>query len=73
MHVTTKGQVTIPIKLREKYGIHPHSEIEFIEEDGKIFIKIIKKSGKTKNEFYKFRGIATVKMTTEQIMTLTRS
>ncbi len=37
--VTEKGQVTIPIKLRRKFGIEAKSKVEIIEEDGKIVIK----------------------------------
>ena len=32
MRVTTKGQVTIPQHIREKLGIFPATEIEFVEE-----------------------------------------
>jgi AbrB family looped-hinge helix DNA binding protein len=32
MRVTTKGQVTIPQRIREKFGITPDSEVDFIEE-----------------------------------------
>ena len=37
--VTRKGQVTIPIKLRRKYGIDENSRVQIVEEDGKIVIK----------------------------------
>jgi AbrB family looped-hinge helix DNA binding protein len=37
--VTRKGQITIPIKLRRKFGIEEGSKIEVIEEEGKIVIK----------------------------------
>jgi len=37
--VTSKGQVTIPIKLRRKFGIEKKSKVEIVEEDGKIVIK----------------------------------
>ena len=37
--VTRKGQVTIPIKLRRKFGIEESSKVEIVEEDGKIVIK----------------------------------
>ena len=37
--VTAKGQVTIPIKLRRKFGIEKKSKVEIVEEDGKIVIK----------------------------------
>ena len=39
--VTPKGQVTIPVKLRRKYRIHPGSKVEITEEEGKITIKKI--------------------------------
>jgi AbrB family looped-hinge helix DNA binding protein len=37
--VTKKGQVTIPIRLRKKFGIDQGSKVEIVEEDGKIVIK----------------------------------
>lgn len=29
MRVTTKRQVTIPVEIREKAGLLPHTEVEF--------------------------------------------
>lgn len=37
--VTTKGQVTIPIELREKLGIKPGDRVGFIDEDGRIVLQ----------------------------------
>ena len=37
--VTRKGQITIPVKLRRKFGIEESSKVEVIEELGKIVIK----------------------------------
>lgn len=37
--VTRKGQITIPVKLRRKFGIEDSSKVEVIEEMGKIVIK----------------------------------
>jgi AbrB family looped-hinge helix DNA binding protein len=37
--VTRKGQVTIPVKLRRKFGIKESSKVTIAEEDGKIVIK----------------------------------
>ena len=72
MRVTTKGQITIPQHIREKLGITPASEIDFIEEKGRIYL--VKKKGEdmTTRKFRKMRGMATVKMTTDEIMELTR-
>lgn len=71
MKVTKKGQVTIPAKIREKLGIMPETEVDFVVEQDKVFLVKKKNGGKSKR-FRKFRGIATVKMTTEEIMALTR-
>ena len=71
MKVTTKGQVTIPRKIREKYDMSIHSEVDFVEEDGRVYL-VKKKSSPEKSRFGKFRGTATVKMTTDEIMALTR-
>ena len=38
MHVTEKGQVTIPKHIREAAGIAPGSEVSFSLEGGKIVI-----------------------------------
>jgi AbrB family looped-hinge helix DNA binding protein len=72
MRVTTKGQVTIPQHIREKLGIVPATNIEFVEEKGRVYI--VKKEGpeNRSHRFRKLRGVATVKMTTDEIMALTR-
>jgi AbrB family looped-hinge helix DNA binding protein len=71
MKVTSKGQVTIPSHIRRLLGIMSHSEVEFHEEDGRVYLR--KGKGKTRiKRFRNFRGIAKVKMTTNEIMALTR-
>lgn len=40
MRVTEKGQVTIPKEIRDHFGIHPGSEVEFIaSEKGPLLVK----------------------------------
>jgi AbrB family looped-hinge helix DNA binding protein len=71
MRVTTKGQVTISQEIREKMGISPGSEIDLIEQEGRVYI--VNKGGIPKGRrFRRLRGVATVRMTTDEIMTLTR-
>jgi len=72
MHVTTKGQVTIPQYIREKLGIAPATEIEFVEEKDRVYIIKKKGTGNRNSRFRKLRGVATVRMTTDEIMALTR-
>jgi AbrB family looped-hinge helix DNA binding protein len=73
MRVTTKGQVTIPQNIRDKLGITPATEVDFIEEEGRILLVKRKSEKAAKRKFAKLRGLATVKMTTDEIMALTRS
>jgi len=71
MRVTTKGQVTIPRDIREKLGIIPETDIDFKEDHGRFYI-IKTTKPKPSNKFNKFRGIASAKMTTDEILHLTR-
>ena len=43
--VTSKGQVTIPKKIREKLGVHPGEDVGF-EERGNVLVisKVVTKS-----------------------------
>ena len=73
MRVTTKGQVTIPQHIRERLGIGPHSEVDFREEDDRVYVEKVTESASPKtSRFRRYRGVATVKMTTDEIMALTR-
>jgi len=36
--VTTKGQVTIPKKIRDDLGIQPNDKLDFSQEAGKIIV-----------------------------------
>jgi AbrB family looped-hinge helix DNA binding protein len=69
MKITTKGQVTIPQELRRKYQIDSHAEVEFIEEDGKIVVRVVRKS---ESAFRKLIGRGDVRLSTKEILRLTR-
>jgi AbrB family looped-hinge helix DNA binding protein len=77
MRVTSKGQVTIPIALREKTGIMPNTEVEFALEGNTILLRkkprTKGKKGKTTPDWIRrMVGAATVKLTTDEIMKMTR-
>ncbi|MFH1760182.1 MAG: AbrB/MazE/SpoVT family DNA-binding domain-containing protein [bacterium] len=72
MKVTSKGQITIPLAIREMLGIVPNSEVSFIKQNGKVYLEKIK-SKNINQKYYKYRGVATVTMTTDEIMELTRN
>ncbi len=77
MRITSKGQVTIPIDIREKAGLRPGTEVEF-EYDGTTVRIVAAKEPKTRQtrgervvaHLKKFSG--SIQMTTEEIMALTR-
>jgi AbrB family looped-hinge helix DNA binding protein len=37
--VTSKGQVTIPRSIRQRAGIQPGTEVEFVEKRGEIVLR----------------------------------
>jgi AbrB family looped-hinge helix DNA binding protein len=75
MRITSKGQVTIPIEIRERVGLLPHTEVRF-EVDGDS-VRILRDTAvvhaRGERLLQRMRGRATSGMSTEQIMTLTRS
>jgi len=70
--VTSKGQVTIPKRVRDLLGIGPGSVIDFERApDGRVvLVKIGKKGGP--NRFARLRGHAGKGSRTAEIMALTR-
>ncbi len=73
MRITTKGQVTIPLEVRRKLGLLPHSEVEFVVEGNTVLLrKANGKESRGKRVVERMRGRATVRMTTDEIMALTR-
>lgn len=71
MKITSKGQVTIPQAIRQKHGLMPDTEVEFVESRGRVYLE---KAGNRRGRklIESMRGRASAKMSTDQIMTLTR-
>ncbi|MBF2014658.1 MAG: AbrB/MazE/SpoVT family DNA-binding domain-containing protein [Rivularia sp. T60_A2020_040] len=73
MKITSEGQVTIPLHIREKLGFVPNTDIEFeIVGDALYLKKAAIETNPGKKLIAAMQGKATVKMTTEEIMQLTR-
>lgn len=73
MRLTSKGQVTIPQKMREQMGLLPSTEVEFKMTKAGILIRKAKESKSFgKKLIQHMRGRSTAKMTTDEIMALTR-
>ena len=78
MRVTSKGQVTIPIAIREKAGIFPETEVEFGLRGDTVTIKKVAVKGRRLSRgeeiIARARGKGSVNrdLTTDQIMAITR-
>lgn len=73
MHITSKGQVTIPVEIREEMGLLPNTEVEFHVEKHRIYLKKIDtKSKRNKSIIKTMRGKGNVMMSTNEILKLTR-
>ena len=73
MRITSKGQVTIPIEVREKAGLLPYTEVEFTVTGNTVVLKKVGSPSRRSRELIsQMRRKATVKMTTDEILALTR-
>ena len=70
--VTSKGQVTIPKRVRDLLGIEPGSLVDFERaQDGRIVLVKIEKKARL-NRFARLRGHAGKGLSTAEIMAMTR-
>lgn len=72
MRITPEGQITIPAEIRQRLGLLPDTEVEFeVREDG-LYLR--KKLNPTRGSrlIELMQGKATGKLTTDQIMAMTR-
>lgn len=73
MVIKSKGQVTIPQRIRNRYGLKPGTAVEFVAEGTKVLLRPAKDSRNPVDTWLKHAtGAAKGKATTAQIMKLTR-
>ncbi len=73
MRITSKGQVTIPIEIREKMGLLPDTDVEFKITGNTVLLKKTGSPSKRGRDLINhMRRKATVRMTTDEILSLTR-
>ena len=75
MKITSKGQVTIPIAIRERLGLLPNTEVEFqLQGNTARLVKVSRRKAHRRGTeiIDRLRGKANIKMTTDQILALTR-
>jgi AbrB family looped-hinge helix DNA binding protein len=74
VRITSKGQVTIPQEIRERLGLLPHTEVAFEIDGATVRIRKVeaKEAGRGRRLIERMRGRADVRMSTDEIMALTR-
>lgn len=73
MKITTKGQVTIPRRLRLKFGLLPHTNVIFEEADGCVVVRpMLSKQALIEERLRKARGVADSGTVTDDVMRMTR-
>jgi len=79
MKITSKGQVTIPVGIRERYGLLPDTRVVFVPAGRDVVIRKLTgnggaagKGGRGRSLVSMIRGRGSVRLTTDQIMALTR-
>lgn len=76
MRITSKGQVTIPAEIRERAGLLPHTDVEFVLDGTSVRIVRSERNadqGRGSKLLERLRGSATVRLSTDEIMALTRT
>lgn len=74
MQITSKGQVTIPQRIRQELGLLPHTEVEFELAGDHARIRKAQHAASARGRLVleALRGTGDVRMTTDEIMALTR-
>jgi AbrB family looped-hinge helix DNA binding protein len=75
MRITSKGQVTIPAEIRERAGLLPNTEVEFLYDGDVVQVRraaSTRKPSRGEHLVARLRGRGDIKMTTDEIMALTR-
>ena len=74
MRITSKGQVTIPQDIREQCGFLPNTEVQFEVKGNNVLIRRVQgRSRRGRDLIRRMKGRATLKLSTAEIMRLTRS
>jgi AbrB family looped-hinge helix DNA binding protein len=73
MRLTSKGQVTIPIEIRERLGLFPNTEVEFEVDGEAVRVRKARQSRRRGRDLIeRMRGRSASRLTTDEILALTR-
>ena len=72
MRLTSKGQVTIPLDIRERLGLTPGSEVEFEIVGDTVRVRKATRQTRGQEVVARLRGAATGRLSSDQILKHTR-
>lgn len=74
MRVTSKGQVTIPKYIRERHGLMPETEVEFLEIDGEVVVRRAgaQRADRAQQIVDRMRGAGQGTMSADEIIAISR-
>jgi AbrB family looped-hinge helix DNA binding protein len=73
MRITSRGQVTIPVEIREKLGLLPNSEVEFEIQGNAVRLRKVEAARRRGRSLIdRLRGTGTTRMSADEILALTR-
>jgi len=49
--ISSKGQITVPIEIRNRLGLHPGDRVEFFVESGRTILRPIREEGNVFDQF----------------------
>jgi AbrB family looped-hinge helix DNA binding protein len=71
--LNSKGQVTIPVQLRERHGLHEGDEIDVVEDGDTLrIVRVADSQSRGQRLVRRMRGRASSSMTTDQLLELLR-
>lgn len=70
MQISERGQVTIPKEYRARFGLLPHTEVEFVPRNNELIL--VRKQATQSTAIRALRGRKKTGMTTDELMALLR-
>jgi AbrB family looped-hinge helix DNA binding protein len=72
MRITSKGQVTIPLELRRRFGLTPGTEVEIVADERGALVRPVPGAGRGAALIARLRDQADGDMDADEVLRLTR-
>jgi len=75
MRITTKGQVTIPVEIRERLGLLPNTDVDFEISGNTVRLRKVRRGARARrgrSMIARLKGRGDIALSTDEIMALTR-